>query len=169
MAIVIRKGTVADTEDYIRLLYSVRETMPHQEWFFLDPPEEIREMMASGMMQLWVADDDGKMAAGFDYFVPKLEDFNYGYDLDFSEEQLLRVVQMDTAAVYPAYRGLDLQDRLMAAAEEEIRKDANRILLCTIHPDNRYSLENVLSQGYSIGTKVEKYNSVRYVLRKDLE
>lgn len=168
MAIVIRKGTVADTEAYIDLLYTVQEAMPNKEWFFLDPAEEIREMMASGMMQLWVADDNGKMAGGFDYFVPKLEDFNYGYGLNFSDELLMRVVQMDTAAVAPGYRGLGLQNILMKAAEEEIGREPGRILLCTIHPDNKYSLENVLRQGYSIGAKVEIYDSVRYILRKDL-
>ena len=168
MTVSIRKGTLSDCEDYIRLLYTVRETMPNRDWFFLDSPEEIRQMMASGMMQLWLAEDQGKMAAGFDYFVPGLEDFNYGYDLDFTREALLRVVQMDTAAVYPEYRGMGLQNRLMAAAEGEISREPGRILLCTVHPDNRFSLENVMKQGYSIGTKVEKYDSVRYVMRKDL-
>lgn len=168
MSIVIRKGTLADTENYIRLLQEVQAGMTNREWFFLDPPEEIREMMESGMMQLWVAEDDSRLAGGFDYIVPGLADINYGYDLDFTREELLRVVQMDTAAVAPDYRGRGLQRILMGKAEEEIRQKPGQILLTTVHPDNRYSLDNILKQDYSIAKRVEKYNSVRYVLRKDL-
>lgn len=168
MSIVIRKGTLADTQAYIRMMYEIRQTMSNKEWFFLDPPEEVLEMMQTGMMQLWIAEDNGHLAGGFDYIIPELRELNYGYDLDLSREELMRVVQMDTAAVYPAFRGQGLQKRLMEAAELEIRQKPGRILLCTIHPDNRYSLDNVLKQGYSIEKKVEKYNSVRYVLRKDL-
>lgn len=168
MGIVIRKGTAADTEAYIRMLQEVQAAMDNQEWFFLDPSEEIREMMENGMMQLWVAEEDGRMAGAFDYIVPGLASINYGYDLGFTREELLRVVQMDTAAVYPAFRGRGLQKKLMETAEAEIRQQQSRILLTTVHPDNRYSLENILKQDYSIAKKVEKYNSVRYILRKNL-
>ena len=94
-----------------------------------------------------------------------MEKFNLGYDLNFSAEDLMRVVHMDTAAVHPDYRGQKLQHRMMLHAEKEL---AGKILLCTIHPDNRYSLNNVLKQGYTIEKKLEKYGSIRYLLRKDL-
>ena len=135
MNITIRKGTLADTEAYIRLLREVKDAMENQEWFFLDPPDTVREMMADGSMQLWVAEDGERLVGGFDLLLPGLEDYSYGYDLNFDEEQLLRVVQMDTAAVHPDYRGLGLQKRLMEQAQQQI--PAGSILLCTIHPDNQ--------------------------------
>ena len=168
MNITIRKGSIADTESMLQLLHKVKDGMEEQAWFFLDPDEEIRSMMESGAMQLWLAEDEGRLAAIFDYIIPGLNSYNYGYDLNFSEEDLLRVVQMDTAAVDPAYRGLKLQKTLMQRAEQEIRQVPGRILLSTIHPDNSYSLNNLLAQSYSIEKKVAKYGSVRYVLRKDL-
>lgn len=168
MDITIRKGTMADADAFIRLLHDVKNTMANQEWFFLDPDGEIRDMMRSGKMQLWVAEDGERIAGAFDLIYPGLDTYNYGYDLDFEEEQLLRVIQMDTAAVHPDYRGLGLQKRLMKEAEQEILRKPRRILLCTIHPDNKYSLQNVLKQGYTIEKRIAKYGSVRYVLRKDL-
>lgn len=168
MKISLRKGSAADIEQVIALLHEVKNGMGSGEWFFLDPDDEIRQMMEEGVMELWAAEADGKLAGIFTILHPGLESFNYGYDLDFDEELLMRVVQMDTAAVLPDYRGQGLQKRLMETAEAEIRKHPGRILLCTIHPDNRFSLANVLKQNYRIEKTVEKYGSVRHVLRKDL-
>ena len=168
MDIQIRKGNLQDTEGYIRLLAEIKAGMNNQDWFFLDPPEEIRAFMENGTMELWVAMDGERMAGGFDILHPGLKSINYGYDLGFSERQLLRVVQMDTAAVAADYRGLGLQKKLMETAEAEIRKESGRILLSTVHPDNVYSMNNLLKQGYTVAKTVAKYGSVRNVLRKDL-
>lgn len=168
MGIQIRKGNLNDTESFISLLDEVKETMEHKEWFYLDPQDYVREMMKNGVMQLWVAVDGDRLAAAFDIIIPGFEECNYGFDLGFTEEELLRVINMDTAAVHPDYRGLGLQKRLMQEAETEIAGAGRRILLCTVHPENRFSLQNVLNQGYTIQKRLEKYGSVRYILRKDI-
>lgn len=168
MKVSIRKGGMRDVENYIRLLHEVKSAMAQQEWFFLDSDEEIRTMMAEDIMELWVAEADSLLAGAFSILHPGMDGCNYGHDLGFDREHLMRVVQMDTAAVHPDYRGNGLQKRLMEAAENEIRKQPGRILLCTIHPDNRFSLENVLKQNYRIEKTVEKYGSIRHILRKDL-
>lgn len=165
----LRRGKLEDTEKFIKLLQEVRSGMAHKEWFYLDPPEDVREMLASGTMQLWVAMEDDRMAAAFSVIYPGLSEMNYGYDLEYSQEELRNVVCMDTVAVHPDFRGQKLQQRLMRMAEQEIVLTGNKILLCTVHPDNRYSLQNVLNQGYTIQKKLVKYGSVRYILMKNLE
>lgn len=168
MNILIHRGNIHDSEAFIRLLHDVKNAMPRPEFLFLDPDEDIREMMGSGNMHLWVAMDGERIAGAFDILIPGLNEYNYGYDLGFDRDQLLRVINMDTAVVHPVYRGLGLQKRLMAEAEKEIHRQKGRILLCTVHPENEFSLRNVLDQGYRIMKKCEKYGSVRYILRKDL-
>lgn len=168
MEITIRKGRNADIEGVICLLQDVKAAMEHPEWFYLDSPEDIRGMMADGTMQLWVA-EDGNTLAGILYILfPGLQEFNYGYDLGFSQEELLRVVSMDTAAVRPEYRGMGLQGKLIQAAEDSLKGENGRILLCTIHPENTFSLNNALKQGYKIQKELPKYGSTRYVLRKNI-
>lgn len=166
MAIEIRKGTVADMENFITLLSEVREEMEHKEWFYLDPPEVVRDMMNDGIMELWIAMDGGRMAGALDIIIPGLEEYNYGHDLGFSQEQLLRAVNMDSAAVHPDYRGQGIQRRLLQAAEEALRGTGEKFLLCTIHPENCFSLSNALKQGYVIRKTLPKYGSVRHVLCK---
>lgn len=168
MAVTIRKGTISDTDAFITLLEEVRQQMEHKEWFYLDPPEFVREQMENGSMQLWVAMDGDRMAGALNILLPGMAEYNYGYDLNFDAADLMQVVNMDSAAVYPQYRGHGLQKKLLQAAEEETQRNGMRILLCTVHPDNQFSLQNVLKQGYEIQKKLEKYGSVRYLLRKDI-
>ncbi len=168
MELTIRKGGIEDIDNLSAFLQEIREGMEHKEWFYLDPPEDLREFMVRGIMDLWLAMDDNRIAAMFYTIVPGLSEINYGQDLDCTEEELLRVVHMDTVAVHPEYRGLGLHRKLVALAEEELSSRGEAILLCTVHPDNCYSLRNVLAQGYTIQKRLEKYGSVRYILRKDI-
>lgn len=168
MELTIRKGTLSDTEAFLSLLEDVRQGMDQPEWFYLDPPEYVRQQLRSGRMQLWVAMDENKLAGALSVLILGEDPENYGWDLGFSREELLQSVNMDSAAVYPRYRGLGLQGKLLEQAERELKAAEKHILLCTVHPDNRFSLENVLKQGYRIRKRYEKYDSVRYLLRKDI-
>ena len=168
MQLDFRKGTREDTEMFLRFLEEVKQAMAQQDWFYLDPPEVVREMMAEGIMELWVAMDGNRLAAAFDILHPGPAEFNYGYDLGLSEEELLQVVHMDTSAVHADYRGQGLQGRMVHTAEKELSGQGRKILLCTVHPENRYSLNNMLKQGYQIQKRVKKYGSERYILRKDI-
>lgn len=164
----LRKGRKEDAQAFADLLQKVREGMTHPEWFYLDPPEETMRKISASQLQLWVAMDGSTMAGAFSVLFPGLEGENYGYDLELPREELMHVVNMDTAAVHPDYRGMGLQKKLMQMAEQELLQTGRKILLCTVHPDNHHSLQNVLDQGYTIQAKRSKYGSVRYLLRKDI-
>lgn len=168
MELKFRKGTLEDVERFTAFLEEVKAEMTQQEWFYLDPPDTVREMLADGTMELWVAMDDNRMAAAFDILHPGLASFNNGYDLGLTEEELTHVVHMDTSAVQKNYRGMGLQRKMVQTAETALTGQGRKILLCTVHPDNCYSLNNMLKQGYTIQKRVAKYGSERLVLRKDI-
>ena len=168
MELTFRKGTCSDIEAYILFLEEVRAGMSNKDWFYLDPPELIREMMEDGTMELWVAMDGRCMAAAFHILHPGLADYNYGFDLALSESDLQRVVHMDSSAVHPDYRGLGLQRKMVKTAEEALSGTGKRILLCTVHPENSYSLNNMVKQGYAVEKRIAKYGSERCILRKDI-
>ena len=168
MNLEFRKGTMQDTERLISFLEEVKAEMAQKDWFYLDPPEVVRTMMEDGTMELWVAEENNRFAAIFDVLYPGLESYNYGYDLRLAEAELLQVVHMDTSAVHRDYRGLGLQAKMIRNAEEELSGKGHRILLSTVHPENRFSLNNLLSLGYAVQKRVKKYGSERFVLRKDI-
>ena len=167
--IITRKGSMEDIEPFIELLSHVKQNMENKEWLYLDAPDEVREMMKDGTMSLWVAVNDKRIVGAFDTLNPKLAPFNYGYILGLDEIDLLRVVNMDTAVVHPDYRGHGLQKRMMQQAELELAESGKHILLCTVHPHNHYSLNNLLSQGYTICKTVALYGSERHLMRKNLD
>lgn len=168
MAIIFRKGSLSDADAFVQFLAEVRADMVQKDWLYLDPPEMIREMMAGGILELWVAMDGDRVAAAFSILHPGLESFNYGYELGLTKEELLSVVHMDTSAVHPAYRGQGLQRKMVQTAEEALSGRGEKILLCTVHPENQYSLRNMQTQGYSIRKRVEMYGSERYILQKNI-
>lgn len=168
MTISIRKGTAEDLPVFLNLLREIREAMPQKDWFYLDPPEIFREMMDSGMMHFWMAQDGERTAGVMSILIPALNEVNYGYELGFSQEQLLKVVNMDTVGVHPDYRGLGLQRRLHQTAHTWLEGE-ERILLCTIHPENCYSLNNARMMGYEIQKEIPIYSSTRYLLQKNLK
>ena len=168
MAVEIRKGTADDIEEFITLMTEIRNAMEQKDWFYLDPPAVFRRWMAEGIMEMWVAVDGSRMAAAFSMRYPGLEEYNYGYDLGYDMDQLMKVVNMEYAAVHSDYRGQGLQRRLLLTAEQELQGKGERYLLCTIHPENRFSLNNALQQGYEIQKTQEKYGSVRHLLCKKI-
>ena len=157
-----------DIEPFIALLSYVKQNMEQKEWLYLDSPDEVREMMRNGTMALWVAVDGKRIVGAFDTLNPKLSAYNYGYTIGLTDEELLRVIHMDTAVVHPEYRGKGLQKHLMQCAEMDLADSGKHILMCTVHPQNRFSLNNVLSLGYSICNTIAMYGSERHILRKNL-
>ena len=165
MEITIRKGTPDEVEVFLTFTHEVQDAMADTAWFALDPDEELRELTEDGSMEFWMAEAGDRLAAVFSIICPGLRDFNLGCEIGLTEAELLRVTHMDTAAVHPDFRGRGLQRKMMFEAEKALN---GRILLCTIHPDNRFSLQNALILGYRIEKRVARYGSVRYILRKDI-
>ena len=175
-----------DTVDIsIQKIKEVWAKMPTPEWFAMDSDEEIREYFTSGRSWLYVAKartsdesifyndardfDCPEFAGLFTTIFPELGPENLGRDLDFSDEDLMKSAHMETVVIAPEYRGHHLQARLMAKAEEDLKMAGYKHLLCTIHPENPYSMNNTLSLGYKVEKLVEKYGGLpRNILLKEI-
>lgn len=81
-----------------------------------------------------------------------------------------QTVYMDSAVVSPEFQGNHLQSRMLQNAEAQLKHQFQHCLcLTTVHPDNRFSLNNMLKNGYEIQLTATLYGGLpRYVLLKEL-
>lgn len=99
---------------------------------------------------------------------PEMED-NLGVYLDFDETKLNQVAVMDSTVVGSVWRGNGLQGRMLEKAEELLDKESFRYLMCTIHPENSYSLQNMQKHGYVVKKTAKCYGGLtRHILLKEI-
>lgn len=146
-------------EEAVRLVQNTAEKMKEKSWFVAESLEEFDRWMRKDQGWLYVARDrsSGQLAGMFFVVLPGMEEENLGYDIGMQGRQLYECAIMDTVVVLPEYRGMHLQYEMMQTAERKLRKEGYRYLLCTVHPENKFSRENVKRQGYKKMLTKEKY------------
>lgn len=161
----IRKAQAADLPGLLTVMEAAKAGPAG--WFVPDGQAYLAaHLEKDGFILLAEAPD--KAAAGFFMaHFPGLSEKNLGRDAGLCEAELAKAAHMDSAAVLPAYRGHKLQARLVAAGERELAALGYRHLLCTVHPDNAYSLNNLTGLGYAVARTQEKYGGLpRHILYK---
>lgn len=146
-------------EEAVRLVRNTAEKMKEKSWFVAESLEEFDRWMRKDQGWLYVAKDcsSGQLAGMFFVVLPGMEEENLGYDIGMQGRQLYECAIMDTVVVLPEYRGMHLQYEMMQTAERKLHKEGYRYLLCTVHPENKFSRENVKRQGYKKILTKEKY------------
>lgn len=166
----IKKAGTADTSTIFHIMTAARSLLPDDSWYCTDSKEYIRDHIEnpeSGIV--FKAVEDGSIAAFFIIHYPGITSNSLGHYVNLEPEELKLVAHMDSLAVLPDYRGRHLQYRLMAHGEQYLKATPYRHLMGTVHPDNKYSLNNFLRLGYQIVTTTEKYGGLpRHVLYKSL-
>lgn len=171
MDFFIQKATSKDIDSIIHLIQAVWENMPQKDWFAMDNADYTKEIITTnkGCAYKVIESASGSLAGVFLTAFPGDSSENLGKDIGLSKDKYNQVAHMDSAVIAPAYRGHHLQQRLMSYAENDLKKSGYHYLCCTIHPDNKYSLNSALSLGYKIATICEKYGGYqRAVLVKEI-
>lgn len=169
--IEIKKAVVEDAKEIMDVIQYVHDQMEQPNWYVIDDQKYYEYHLQDGKGIGYKAVDvqAGKIVGIFIAIIPQTKELNLGYDIGFSKEKAEKSVVMDTVAVLPEYRGHNLQYKTMMAAEQELKALGYQYLLCTVHPENRFSLGNVQKQGYEIVMTKEKYGGyLRHILLKDL-
>lgn len=168
MDFIIRKAAPEDVEQIMVIMEEAKASSVHPEWFVADTEDYVREHLDGTGFVVVAESDDGNIAGFFLVKKPEPEE-NLGTFLDFSEQQLAQVVIMDSAAVRSEYRGNNLQSRMLKEAEGLLEKSGFCRLMCTVHPENRFSLNNMQKNGYEIQKTVRCYGGLeRHILMKEI-
>lgn len=162
MNLTMKKAVIEDAEKIADLIQDVYEDMEQKAWYVPDNAEYTKKMMESGKGVVYEAvdEDTGIMAGIVMATYPGICEENLGNEIGLSANQMLDVVHMESAAVRPEYRGNGIQGKLMDVAEKEAVERGKHYLMCTIHPDNRFSRANAMSRGYNVMKTKEKYGGL---------
>lgn len=171
MNFTIERAMSSDYPIFADMIQSVWKHMEHPEWFAADNADYLSRTLlpGHGIGYKAIEKDAGTVAGIFLVALPGLDESNMGYDIHLPEESLPLVAHMDSVAILPQYRGHHLQYRMMQKAEADLRSLGMRYLLCTVHPDNHYSRDNIIKQGYAFVLQKMKYNgAIRDIFLKQL-
>lgn len=177
MKFEIKRAGPEDAEKLYEIMQRVADGMEHPEWFVRDDLAYIQAHMGHRPLQkqdagfiLKAVDEAGNTAGFFMVAFPGLTGKNLGHHLELNQKQLLTVAHMDSVVILPEFRGNGLQYKLIQKAEEILKEETDyRIFMATVHPDNTYSLQNVLSLGYEVVAEALKYGGYRrYILKKEI-
>ncbi|MBE5954943.1 MAG: GNAT family N-acetyltransferase [Lachnospiraceae bacterium] len=144
--------------------------IPDLDWFVGDTAEFYeRHISDCGFTLKAICCSTGTLAAYFTVRYPKLENDNLGYDLDFTDADLLTTAHMETCVVHPDYRGHHLEARLMKQAVEILKNTDYHYLLGTVHPDNVPSLKAFLSNDFHVAKTAKKYGGkLRHIMYRKI-
>lgn len=169
MEFLIRKADEKDVPEIMEHMEEARADLLHPDWFVASDEDYIRKHLKKDGLVLVAQTADDRIAGFFVVVYPQDEE-NLGHYLGFDKEQLAHVALMDTAVVGSAYRGYGLQGKMLEKAESMIDQEMFYHLMCTIHPDNRFSRHNMESHGYEVKATVHCYGGLlRHVLLKNVK
>ena len=111
----------------------------------------------------------GELAGFLMLRFPGAAEDNLGVYAGIAPDEMNQVAHMESVTVRPSYRGHGLQRRLVDRGETLVRKMGYKYSMCTVAPQNQWSLANMQAAGYSIVATVPKYGGLmRHILLKRL-
>ena len=131
--------------------------------------------MKSGAKIIGVFNETDNLIAYRYISFPGSDNKSLAYDIDLPKNQMDKVVHLETTVVHPEYRGNALQSITLQYAAAEVKALGYRHLLCTVSPQNMFSLYNIMKNGLKIKALKRKYSSSenpdglwRFILHKDM-
>ena len=158
----LRQAGPADVPAILHIMTAAYEALADKSLYITDDEDYIAANIAAPSFILLAEEDDCPVGF-FLICVPGLTDNNLGHYLGFSEEQLLQVAMMDSAAVLPEYQGRGVMGAMFRAAADRAG-EAYPYLLGTVSPDNGASLHNFEKCGFTMKKRVVKPNGYERLL-----
>ncbi len=174
---VMRTIAAGELEAAVELQKYVYEKLPNKQVLYLDSYEEMLEDMKNGAKIIGVFNKAGEIIAYRYISFPGRSQKNLGNDISLAGRELEKVCHLETTVVHPDYRGNSLQSLTLQQTIPMVEKDGYRHVLCTVSPNNAYSLFNVIKNGLRIKALKKKYGKEkdgsdgmwRFILHRNLE
>lgn len=174
---VMRLLTSKELGAVVSLQQYVYDQLPNKQVLYMDTYGEMLDDMKKGAQIIGVYNNAKELIAYRYVGFPGKSDKNLGIDVKLPAYELHRVAHLETTVVRPDYRGNSLQSLTLQQAILLVKALGYRHLLCTVSPQNFYSLFNIMKNGLKVKALKKKYGSDpsgkdglwRFILHRDLE
>ena len=156
----LKTAADSDAEQIHALMRRVYEGLEDKSLYVCDDLAFVKAHIAARGFAVMACAKGGELAAALICRYPMAAADNLGRELGLSQEELLRVAHMESAATAPAFRGNGLQCQMLRYAESHIDTDRFRCFMATVSPDNPASCRSLEKSGYTPVKTVEKYGGL---------
>ena len=158
--IMLRKAQIEDAESIHNIMQRVYDLLDDKSIYVCDDLEYVVEHIEKKGLGVVAYNINKEIIASFILRFPKDSEDNLGRDINLPEEELDKVVHMETAVVLPEYRGSGLQKKMLDYAEKLIDVNKYNVFLATVSPKNPASFKTFEKAGYSHVLTKEKYGGL---------
>lgn len=159
--LLLRVAKADDAIEIHNLMQEVYNRLEDKNIYVCDDLEYVQTYIVDRGFAVVACNISGKIAASFVFRYPMLQADNLGRDIGLAEEELPKVVHMESAVVLPEYRGQGLQYKMLQYAEKIIDTSKFRYFMATVSPDNPASYKTFEKSGYQLIMTKEKYNGLK--------
>ena len=154
----LRRCNPSDFEAVIELNETVYAALPDKSVLRHNSPEMIASCLQEPNVTLGLWEDNTLIAIGMLY-VPQCLEEDHFHDLGLQAE--FKSANQKLFLVREGYRGLGLQRKLIREVEKIAVARGYNLLCTTVAPNNEYSINNFLKEGYVYAKTEEKYGGLK--------
>ena len=159
--VIIKKASINDLDKILKFQKNIIDAMPNKEFFTpLTEHEFVYPIENNGLVYLLYYDNT--LIGLFVLTINPEDDILDEYQLDNS----LDVAIFDSVMIDDKYRGNGLQLQGMKLINKGAAKLGVKRIVATIHPNNRYSLDNFLKDEYKIINQINIHGGPRLIVEK---
>ena len=142
--------TNINLDEYLKYQQEVKRTMNHPDWLGDFTKEDLKSLLATGS-KIWLFYHNQEFVCSMMTIPSTKESLK---SLTLTNYNYKEVIDYGPMFVHPKYRGNGLQYQMLQYLDNYY-KDTMSYAVVTIHPDNIYSINNILKDNFMlITTKV---------------
>lgn len=153
----IRKCNLSDFQSVVDLNETIYAALPDQSALRHNSPEMIASCLEEPNVTLGIWDGELLVAIGMLY-VPQCIEEDHFHDLEL--EGNYKSANQKLFLVREGYRGLGLQRQLIREVEKIAMSRGYNLLCTTVAPNNIFSINNFLAEGYVYAKTEQKYGGL---------
>ena len=135
-------------DKYIEYREYTKSNMQYPEWLGDFTKEDLKELLDNGT-KIWIYYLDNDFVCSM-MSIPSNEEDMVKFDLEFDYKE---VIDYGPMFVNPKYVGNNLQYQMLKYLDEYVKTKGYKITIGTIHPDNIYSINNLIKDGFVLTGK----------------